>query len=102
MVLKVDNDELKNFTRNMSVDSDDLNAEIEKMSSLIDTLGSIWQGVDATEFQKNMKSYLEKMKKIPTAINALATVTDRLNDGYSEKNNAFTKTLEEVKNRYAK
>ena len=102
MVLKVDSDELKYFSKNMNDDSDEFSREIEKLISLVNSLEGVWQGVDSTTYRQNVSNYLEKMKAIPVALSTLSRVTDRLNDGYNEKNQAFTKTIQEVTNKYAK
>ena len=102
MILKVNNEELNYFTKNMNNDSEDLDKEIDNMISLVNSLEAIWQGVDSTTFRDNMLSYLKKAKKIPVALNTLSTITERLNKGYDEKNEAFSRTLREVKNKYGR
>ncbi len=103
MYIKVDNDELSYFVKNMNTDSESLRIEIENMINLVNRLGSeVWQGADATTFQNNVTEYLEKMKVIPKAITTLANITEKKNNGYVENDQAFAKALEEVANKYAK
>mgnify|MGYP003571489830 CR=1 FL=1 len=102
MVLKVDNDELKYFTKKMDEDSSDFSREIDTLISLVNSLETVWQGIDSKTYRENVLNYLEKMKSIPAALTTLSRVTDKLNDGYTEKNQSFSQTLQEVTNRYAK
>ena len=101
-ILKVDADELGNLAKNMKKDSDDFDREIDNMINLINDLGTIWQGTDANAFQANVSNYLGKMKAIPESLSTLSGVTDKINKGYIEKNEAFSKALKEVASRYAK
>ena len=102
MIIKVDNEELTMFTKNMIVDSNELSKEIDTMKSLINELAGVWQGIDSTTFQKNVTEYLEKMKVVPKAITTLANVTQKINDGYTQRDQEFAKALEEVANKYAR
>ena len=102
MILKVDNDKLKEFTNNMNNDSSDFDKEINKLINLVNSLEEVWQGIDSENYRKNVLNYLEKMKAIPTTLSTLSKVTDRLNEGYQEKDREFTNRLEGVKNKYAK
>lgn len=103
MILKVDNEELDLFIKTMREDSDNLSKEIDKMISLMNRLNDeVWQGIDAKTFNENVTTYLEKMKVIPKALSTLSNISDKLNKGYAENDEAFAKALEEVANKYAK
>lgn len=102
MIIKADNDELENLSKRMQRDSDDFSIEIDKMISLINSLGPVWQGKDSDTFQKNATNYMEKMKAVPNSLTTLSSAVDLVNKGYIEKNEEFAKAIEEVKNRYAR
>ena len=100
MIIKADSDELDLFVKKMRNDSNDFSDEIDNIISLINQLGDVWQGIDATTFQNNISNYLEKMKVVPKALVTLSNVTDRINKGYLESDEAFTNALKEVTKKY--
>jgi len=103
MYVKVDNDEMNTFIKTMRDDSTELSKELDNMIKQMNRLTTeVWQGADARTFNENVTTYLEKMKVIPKAITTLSNISDKINKGYAENDEAFAKALEEVANRYAK
>ena len=100
MVLKVDNEELEQFTIRMNKSSEEFSKEIDNMLHQIEILRTIWQGTDATTFQDNVTEYLTKMKVLPKALSTLSSVTQKTNKSYAERDEAFGKKLSEVNTKY--
>lgn len=94
MLLKVKHEELHDVLNTMVKDGDAYDTEIEKMLGEIEKLRTIWQGQDATVFCDNVHAYITKMKNIPIALRNMSTFIDKANNGYTEKDEEFSKELE--------
>lgn len=94
MKLKVKHEELHNVMSTMKKDGDAYNVEIDKMLKLIDELKTVWQGQDAEQFCHNVSQYVEKMKKIPVALNQMSNLVEKANIGYSDNDEEFSKELQ--------
>ena len=94
MLLKVKHTELEDVTKTMTTDGDAYDSEIENMLKQIEKLRLIWQGQDAKIFCDNAESYFTKMKNIPKALRNMSTFIVKTNNGYTEKDDEFSKELE--------
>ena len=93
MILKVDPDELLNVSDIMKKDSDNYNEEIDKMFATLEKLKGIWQGADANAFIENLSNFLNRMKGIPTTLDALSQLCNKSNEGYTTRDEAFANEL---------
>ncbi len=100
MVLKVKHEELYNVVDVMEKDSDAYDTEIENMLKEIEKLRTIWQGQDAKIFCDNIYNYVTKMKNIPIALRNMSKFTRKVNGGYSDNDDSFSKELETEANNY--
>lgn len=100
MLLKVRHEELYDVVNTMEKDGDAYDTEIDNMLKEIEKLRTIWQGQDAKIFCDNAQNYITKMKNIPVALRNMSTFTKKVNGGYSDNDESFSKELETEANNY--
>lgn len=94
MLLKVDSEELDDVRNNIKKDGDFILEEIKKMSLELENLKTIWQGEDADRFYANFSSYLNKLGNIPSYLGIVDNFINRINNKYTENDEAFSKELD--------
>lgn len=95
MRLKVDPDELLDFSKVIKNDSDKYTTEIDNMEASLEKLKRIWQGEDARAFTENFTNFLTRMKGIPQTLSTLSELCDKSNEGFKTRDENFAKELKE-------
>lgn len=95
MILKVEPEELLEFSNVIEKDAEVYKKEIDNMMNSLEKLKSVWQGDDATAFTTNFSYFLERMKGIPETLDVLAKASKKSSEGFTERDDAFAKELKE-------
>ncbi len=93
VLIKVDHEELDVVRNSMKTDGELLSEEITNLMSELEKLRGIWQGVDADTFYNNVLNYLTKMKSIPAYLDVVNKFISRINDKYTDNDEAFSREL---------
>ena len=94
MLLKVDHEELFNFTNVINKDSEKAKRELDNMTNCVERLKTIWEGEDASIFCTNFENFIKKVKGIPATMDTISKMCDESNNGYRERDKEFAKALE--------
>ena len=96
MILKVKPEELYDVTKVIKEDKEKTDIEIEKMEKSLEKLQRVWQGQDSAAFCTNLSNFILKMKGIPATFDTISKICDETNEGYTSRDKAFAKELEQV------
>lgn len=100
MIFKVKHNELNQVSDTIKRDSEDYSSEVDSMLKDIESLRSVWQGVDAEEFCDNMEVFLKNVKNIPTAMSNMSNAIKVIDKGYVDCDTIFGDALKAEANNY--
>lgn len=100
MIIKVNKEELKNVSQDLTKSSDSFLNELKIWENSITKLKTIWEGVDADIFYSRINDYLLKLKMLYETTNSIGKIINLADNKYIEKDLEFASDLKKENDMY--
>ena len=93
MMIKVRPEGLKNVTKNITQDRDNLENEINYWIAKLEELKDVWQGEDADIFYNSCLSYVKRMTSLTDFYDTIGEFIDDSSNKYNENDESLKQNL---------
>ena len=100
MIIRVNKEELKNVSQDLTKSSDNFLHELEVWENSVSKLKTIWEGIDADIFYSRIDEYLLKLKMIRETSTSLGKIINLADNKYIEKDLEFARDLKKENDKY--